>query len=251
LSEKDVMREERARPVCWGTISLLVINGLVWLLQLGVYRRLPHFRFDDYFALSLDGLRHGYVWQLLTFQLMHGSWMHIILNSWAIYVFGRAVEMTIGWRRMLQLYFLSGVVGGLVQMLGTWLLPGLFGDAGVVGASAGGFGLIAAFATLYPDEILFLLLFFVIPIRMRAQTLLRLSVALSVFGVVQPWLAPKLPHYLGFADLFSNVAHAAHLGGIVTGCLFAGQLLRRYRRHAPPVLTTNVKSSLNINPAGD
>ena len=50
----------------------------------------------SYFALSLEGLKHGFVWQLLTYQFMHGGLFHILLNGWAIYVFGRAMEETLG-----------------------------------------------------------------------------------------------------------------------------------------------------------
>ena len=67
--------------------------------------------------MSLDGLRAGHVWQLLTYQFMHGGFWHIFLNCWAIFVFGRVLEATMGKKRMLTLYFLSGVMGGLAQML--------------------------------------------------------------------------------------------------------------------------------------
>ena len=70
---------------------------------------------NTYLALSLDGLRSGYVWQLLTFQFMHVSVLHILFNSLAIFFFGRPVEEAMGARRFLTLYFTSGVVGGLVQ----------------------------------------------------------------------------------------------------------------------------------------
>ena len=139
------------------------------------------FRPIDYFALSVDGLRHGFVWQLLTYQFMHGGWLHLLLNCWAIYVFGREVEGTLGWKRFLTLYFSSGVIGGLFQALAGVLLGGAFA-APVVGASAGAFGLVAAFATLYPERPLMLLLFFIIPVSMRAKFLLLFSALLTVFG---------------------------------------------------------------------
>src|SRR5882724_6065831 len=175
-------RDYRVKPRCPVTIALLVVNVLIWLLESWAYRQHPNFPIDDYFALSLDGLRHGRIWQLLTFQFMHavpGPW-HLLLNSWAIYVFGRVVEITMGKRRMLELYLSSGVVGGLVQMLGAWIFPNFFGDAGVVGASAGAFGLVAAFAVLYPRQELILLLFFILPVRLRATTLLWVSVGVGI-----------------------------------------------------------------------
>jgi membrane associated rhomboid family serine protease len=257
-SDYESVSERRAGLRGPATIALIVVNVIVYYgCQLFAQRFHPDFPVDNYFALSLDGLRHGYLWQLLTFQFMHGGFWHILFNSWAIFVFGRVVEVTIGKRRMLELYFLSGVMGGLVQMLGTWLWPSLFGDAGVVGASAGAFGLVAAFAVLYPSQKLYLLLFLIIPLRMRATTLLWVSVAFALFGIMFPYLAPHVPGYLRLDDLFGNVAHAAHLGGIITGFLFARQLVRNHRRSAPPVVrppvihSPEVKSSLNINPASE
>jgi membrane associated rhomboid family serine protease len=244
----------RARPRCPVTFALLVVNVIIWLLESWAYRSHSSFPVEDYFALSLDGLRHGRIWQLLTFQFMHdvhGPW-HLLLNSWAIYVFGRVVEMTMGKRRMLELYLLSGVVGGLVQMLGTWVFPGFFGDAGVVGASAGAFGLVAAFAVLYPRQELNLLLFFILPVRLRATTLLWLSVAIGVFGLILPWLKDHSLLPLDILDgvVGDNVAHAAHLGGIMTGYLLARQLARGFVA-PPPVINPPAKSSLNINAAPD
>jgi hypothetical protein len=74
-----------------------------------------------------------------------------------------------------------------------------------VGASAGALGLVAAYATLYPERPLMLLLFFIIPVSMRAKFLLLFSALLALFGVIFP---------------VSNVADAAHLGGIIVGVLY-------------------------------
>ena len=164
---------------------------------------------DYYFALSLQGLKHGYYMQLLTFQFMHGGWLHLLLNCWAIYLFGREVERALGAVRFLALYFASGVAGGLLQMLLAWIWPLHFGGA-VVGASAGGFGLVAAFAAIYPDRPLMMLLFFVVPMKMRAKSLLVFCLALSAAGIVYGAAFPD-------SLLGGRIAHAAHLGGILTG----------------------------------
>jgi membrane associated rhomboid family serine protease len=185
------------------TVVLLVVNVVAFIVQSAV-ERFSTFPTDAWFALSVDGLRHGFVWQLLTYQFMHGGWLHLLLNCWAIYVFGREVEETLGRNRFLTLYFSSGVIGGLFQALAGVLLGRHFAVP-VVGASAGAFGLVAAFATLYPERSLMLLLFFIIPLRMRAKFLLLFSALLTVFGLVFP---------------MDNIAHAAHLGGLLTGIVF-------------------------------
>ena len=193
------------------TVWLLIANAVVFLAEC-VARQMPHGGlFFGYLALSVAGLKHGFVWQLLTYQFMHANLWHILFNSWAIYVFGREVEAALGWKKYLTLYLSSGVLGGLFQILTTQLWPQIFPDSPVVGASAAGFGLIAAFAALYPDRELTLLLFFVIPIRLRAKTLLILSAVLAVAGVVFP---------------VDNIANAAHLGGMVMGLVFVRQFIQ-------------------------
>ena len=74
---------------------------------------------------------------------------------------------------------------------------------------------------------------------MRARTLLWLVVALAVLGIVLP--------YLGI-NIMGNIAHAAHLGGILTGFLFA-HWMRGFRM--PPFIHSHTKSTLNIHPASD
>jgi len=141
-------------------------------------------------------------------------------------MFGREVEEATGKPRFLALYFASGVVGGLLQAGGGLLWPGHFGGA-VVGASAGAFGLVAAFAVLYPERPLTLLLFFVLPVTLRARYLLLLSALLALFGIAFPG---------------DHIAHAAHLGGMLTGVFFIRQASRwhwHWRRlgkpdHRPP-----------------
>jgi membrane associated rhomboid family serine protease len=203
LEDRHYMRQPTFRSPWSATVVLLVVNVVAFVLQ-NVFYHFSTFPVDGWFALSVEGLRQGFVWQLLTYQFMHGGWLHLLLNCWAIYVFGREVEETLGRNRFLTLYFASGVIGGLFQALAGVLLGGAFA-APVVGASAGAFGLVAAFATLYPERPLMLLLFFIIPVSMRAKFLLLFSALLTVFGLVFP---------------MDNIAHAAHLGGMITGLVF-------------------------------
>jgi len=201
------------------TIVLLIALAAAFILQLMAIRwfGLPVFK---YLALSSDGLWHGRVWQLLTFQFLHGGWIHLLLNCWAIYVFGRELEETIGPSRYLALYFSSGVLGGLLQAVAGPLIPQI-GAGEVVGASAGVFGLIAAYASLNPERPLTILLFFVIPVSMRAKFLLLFCAIIALVGILFPT---------------DNIAHAAHLGGMIGGLAFVKHALTwRWpeKRHPP------------------
>jgi membrane associated rhomboid family serine protease len=231
-SQRDYVQDERPRllpPLEPATITILIVNLIVFGIQKLVEKHHDEIQFYAYFALSLDGLKSGYLWQFLTYQFLHASWPHILLNSWAILIFGGVVEQALGKGRMLLLYFLSGVLGGAVQMLGSLLLPGLMGDPYVVGASAGAFGLVAAFAAMFPGETLYMLLFFVIPLKMRAITLLRVSIIVGLIGILYPLIEPIVPPWTGINLLFENIGHAAHLGGIATGYVTAKIMVQRFR----------------------
>ena len=211
LEDRDYMRQPEYGRRLSLTVALIIVNAMVFLFELLVSGN-PHSLFieDHYFALSVEGLKNGFVWQLLTFQFMHAGLWHLVFNCWAIYVLGRAIEETLGWKKFLILYLSSGVVGGICQVLVALPWPDLFGGP-VVGASAGGFGLIAAFAVLFPERELVMLLFFILPIRLSAKMLLMLSVVLAVAGIVFP---------------IDHVANAAHLGGMLTGVVFIRQFIQ-------------------------
>jgi len=154
-------------------------------------------------------LERGYVWQLVTYQFMHGGILHLVLNCWAIFVFGREVEAALGRKSFLTLYFSSGIIGGLFQAALGKALADLFHNPSylgpTVGASAGAFGLVAAFAMLYPERPLVMLIYFIIPVNMRAKFLLLFAGIMAVVGIAFPG---------------GNIAHAAHLGGMLTGIFF-------------------------------
>lgn len=226
LSERDYMQRPRRGWNLSATVVLIALNVVVFVLQRTLLR---NFNVDDYLALSLSGLEHGYVWQLLTFQFLHGSLLHIFLNCWALFVFGRPVEWAIGKSRFLVLYFSSGVFGGLLQMVAMWLWPIYFGapTLATLGASAGVFGVVAAFAMLFPNERLLMLLFFVLPVNMRAKSLLWLVIIVSALGM-------SFPHSRLTLLLGGNVAHAAHFGGILTGLAFTRFYLLKVLRLPEP-----------------
>ena len=203
--------QPRRRSLLSATVVLVALNVIAYVVQTTV----PPKVIDHYFALSLGGIFHGYFWQLLTYQFMHGGWLHLILNCWALFIFGRVVEWTVGKTRFLTVYFLSGIFGGLLQVLACFLWPHYFNPhEPTVGASAGVFGIMACFAMLYPDQQLIMLLFFVIPLKMRAQSLLALMLVLTGLGIAFP--KSVLAVILG-----GNVAHFAHLGGMLTGLAFS------------------------------
>jgi membrane associated rhomboid family serine protease len=215
LEDRDYMRESATyEPRVSFTFALLIINAAVFVAELVTANLPQRYAIADfesqYLALSLAGLKHGYVWQLLTFQFMHAGWAHLILNSLAIFFFGRPVEIALGRRHFLTLYLLSGVIGGLVQMLFALPVPQYFGGT-VVGASAGASGLVAAFALLHWEQRFTLFIYF-FPVSMTGKTLLAASLIMAFLGMLTP---------------DSGIANAAHLGGILTGGYYVRLFIER------------------------
>lgn len=202
LADRDYMRASSSwssgHNQNW-TFKIIITCVVVFFIQMLLWDPMRM-----YFSLSLEGLKKGFVWQLITYQFMHGGVLHIVANLLMVFFFGRPIEEALGSRNFLKLYLGAGILGGLVEMIGALFAPNMFGSA-VVGASAAGLGLVAAFATLFPERVLTLLLFFVIPVSMKAKVLLWVSIGLALF-------------FLTF-DIF-NTADGAHLGGIAAGVLF-------------------------------
>jgi membrane associated rhomboid family serine protease len=167
------------------------------------------------------------VWQIISYMFMHANIMHIFFNMFALFVFGPALEYSLGPKRFLQLYFIAGVGALLLQwgvqaiqvhhIIGGYLVyhgdispfinrPGfeqlqqVYGGA-IVGASGAIFGLLVAFGMLFPDVKLFIMF---IPLPVKAKY--------AVIGYILVELFSGVAQYGG-----DNVAHFAHLGGALFG----------------------------------
>jgi membrane associated rhomboid family serine protease len=205
LEDREYMRrpDSGGRLVISATLWLIIINVAVFVCSEVLRVSKPELfgRSLEFLALSKAGLLKGFVWQLFTFQFLHAGLGHLAFNMLGLFFFGRPLEDYIGKKRFLILYFAAGTMGGLLQALLGFALPSLLGGL-VVGASAGVFGVVAAVSRLMPD--LELLVFFVFP--MKARVLLWIELALAVICI--------------FIPMQTGVAHAAHLGGILTGVIW-------------------------------
>lgn len=159
------------------------------------------------YALSEAGLAEGRWWQFVTYAFLHGGTpsvgmnvLHLLLNMVSLWFAGRVVERVMGSGRFVALYLASAVAGGLLQVL----LTG--GKVPLVGASGAVCGVLLAFTTMFPEAQRVALLFFVVPVNLKAKYLGWLLTGSSLFFVVT-----------GF---FPFVGHAAHLGGCIAGYVF-------------------------------
>ena len=200
LEDRYYMRsDERSSRYSASVILMIVLTAAFAFQQIDrVYLR--NFNSSEVFSLSVEGLRRGWLWQLLTFQFMHGGIFHLIFNLITLWFFGRPVEARLGTSNFLKVYFAGGVFGGIVHVSLAWIFPNHFGER-VMGASAGVCSLIAVFALLEPEAMILLIFF-----PLKAKYLLAIETGIAAFFTIVP------------AD--TGVAHAAHLGGIAVGVAF-------------------------------
>lgn len=184
------------------TLNLIIINLLMLLASnvlpgIGIY-------LDNYLALySLNAHYfqpiHFQPHQLITYMFMHGGFMHLFFNMFAVFMFGRILETVWGAKKFLSFYLLTGIGAGLAQLLVSYLT----GNPSItVGASGAVFGILVAFGMMFPDAKL-MLLFPPIPIKAKWFVI--------GYGVVEL--------FLGVSGFEPGVAHFAHLGGAVVGLI--------------------------------
>ena len=139
------------------------------------------------------------IWQLLTYQFMHGGFSHILFNMFALWMFGMEIENLWGPKKFLYYYLLCGVAAGLFQLF----VPPLLGAASAptIGASGAVYGVLIAFGLLFPNRYIYL--YFLLPVK--AKYLIGFLLVLE---------------FLLIDSAGSNVAHLAHLGGALAGFLF-------------------------------
>ena len=134
-------------------------------------------------------------WTIVTYMFLHAGFTHILFNMIGLFFFGPQVESRIGSRRFVQLYFISGISGALLSFI---FAP----RSAIVGASAGVFGVMLAFAIFWPR--VQILIWGILPIE--ARWLVVITTALALWS--------------GLGGSRGGVADFAHLGGYVGAYLF-------------------------------
>ena len=173
------------------TVSLIAANVVVFVMQ----ALIPGF--TEAFALTPDSAIAGLqVWQFFTYMFLHGSLMHITFNMFVLFMFGTVIEHSLGERKYIFLYLVSGIGAALLHV-------GLTGlsDVMMLGASGAVFGVLTAYGFMFPKNIIFV--FPGIPVP-------------AIFAVVG---FAALELFSGIFGLEPGIANFGHLGGIVTGVI--------------------------------
>lgn len=205
---------ENQRPSFWQNIptvtrNLLLINVIVFVATF-IDDKMLHDEFMyRIFSLFYPASPFFRIWQPVTHMFMHGGIWHLFFNMYALMMFGSSVERMIGEKKFLLFYFVCGFGAAALHMGVQWcqlnLLgsdPGLIYGIPTVGASGAIYGILIAFAMLYPDATL-VLLFPPIPLKAKWWVLIFAGIEIVT----------------GVTGTMDGIAHFAHLGGMLVGFL--------------------------------
>lgn len=207
------------------TKNLIIINLLMWLATFVLGNRFD-IHLVDYLGLhyvTADGFNAV---QFVTYMFVHdpNSLAHVFFNMFSLFIFGRTLELVWGPKKFLVYYLSTGIGAGIIQELVWWLsvagqeyLPveTIYGTMvnvpvevytnmfNTIGASGAVFGILLAFAMLFPNAEMFLLF---LPIPIKAKYFVAFYAIIELFMGVRSFSG-------------DNVAHFAHLGGMIFGLI--------------------------------
>ncbi len=143
----------------------------------------------------------GYLWQPFTYMWVHGSFWHVAMNMFALWMFGTPIAMAWGPKQFLRFYLICGVGAGFIIAGWPFVWAAMSGDPTsllipTVGASGAVFGILLAYSLTWPDRTIIL---FPIPIPIKAIYFIPIIFLLQLGG------GP------------SNISHTGHLGGVIVG----------------------------------
>ncbi len=202
IYDRPYMRD--AQPVSSSIIKiLLVANIAVFVFQVILGSHFP----TNIFALKSNGWLLK-PWTLLTYSFLHSTKDvfpgHLLGNLLMLFFIGRALEQQLNNRQLATLYF-GCVLGGAILAIAA-----NFGkESYVLGASAGAFGILMYFCITRPNEQITLLLFFIIPLTVKPKWIAWTAFLISLYMFLTAELVGK-----------TDVAHSAHLGGMLGAVLF-------------------------------
>lgn len=213
------------------TKNLLIINFLCFIAML-VLAQMGVADLNSICGLHFFMASDFHLYQLITYMFMHGGWEHIILNMFMLWMFGAVMERVWGPKRFIFYYLFCGVGAGLMQEIAQFVqFYFIASDAGfgismlgqvasandaalsqwtTVGASGAIYSLLLAFGMMFPDEKMFII---PIPIPIKAKWMVLGSIVVELFSAL--------------ASPGSQVAHLAHLGGMIFGFF----LIKYWQKH--------------------
>lgn len=195
--------------------NLIMLNVVIFLAQ-WLSPKLDT-QMVEYLGLHFWGASTFYPHQLVTYMFLHANFSHLFFNMFALWMFGRILEYDLGGKRFLIYYMITGIGAGVLNLMVNWYefsslesqygmipdLVNLMDRTVTIGASGAVFGVLLAFGMIHPNDRIMLL---IPPIPMKAKYFVMIYGAIELFLGVSQYGT-------------SNIAHFAHLGGMLFGFL--------------------------------
>ena len=216
--------ENQFRPQGFSILPLVVKNLLIInaIFYLGTWAAdvAWHIDLSDYLGLHYIGASDFRPYQFVTYMFMHGNFAHLFFNMFALWMFGNSIENVWGPKRFLIFYFVCGIGAGLTQELVQYIqlsdivehyqyvnlgnrsipVDDYLNMLTTVGASGAVYGILLAFGMMWPNSRIYI--YFAIPIKAKWFVI--------IYGLIEL--------FSGFSSV-DNVAHFAHVGGMLFGFL--------------------------------
>jgi membrane associated rhomboid family serine protease len=177
---------------------LIILNAVFFIADLIVrhWFSLDKLAYSPYYAIH-----HLYLWQFVTYMFLHAGVWHILLNMLPLWMFGSEVERRIGGKNFITIYLLCGIFGALFFSLShiesiRYAVPVV-----LVGASGAVCGILVAFAMIFPERRITLILALFLPVTISAKYLVLGYFLIEVLNEL--------------SNAGNNIAHLTHLGGMV------------------------------------
>ena len=177
-------------------LILIAVNVVIWMLGRP---------FAEHLVVIPEAVRQFELWRFITAAFTHLDFWHLFFNMFGLWMFGSLSAPVLGWKNFLNLYLISGTFGNVL-----WYVFNINSPAVLLGASGAVVGVIMATAMIMPD-LRVLLLFFPVPVKLKTM-----AIVYIVLEVVQQG-----------ANIQSNIAYLAHIGGFFAGFLFMHLFLSR------------------------
>jgi len=203
---QPLFSDQRSGAIKW----LIVANVSVYLVQMFTGRNFLY----TFGLVPYQVMKNLWLWQIFTHMFLHGGLFHLLINLFVLWMFGKPIQREWGTSSFLKYYFTCGLGAGILI-----LLTSLNSRMPVIGASGAIYGVLLAFAMLYPDSIIYL--YFLFPIKAKHFAILIGAIAFLS----------------GISGGRSNIAHFGHLGGLLVGYVYLKFDVWKYRFHPGKIFT--------------
>ena len=195
-----MMQQLRFGPSFRGAVkTLVIINTVIFLIDI----LLRTFLKSDFIIYNFSLIpelvvKNFYIWQIFTYQFLHGGIFHILFNMMALWMFGAELEARWGSKKFYQFYLISGTFTGVIILTFNLFMGN---NVPTIGASGVIFAIMLAYAIYWGDRVVYL--WMLIPIKIKYFVII--MGLISFVSMINPGA--------------SNISHIGHLGGILSGYL--------------------------------